>query len=93
MKTTLGAFVTIASIALLAGCSSQSKSTETTKAAEAPKAVTVANTKCPVSGKATNPEMTADWNGQKVAFCCAGCKGTWAKLSDADKQAKLAAAK
>lgn len=61
--------------------------------APAPAKVAMANTKCPLRGTAVNPEMTAEWNGQKVGFCCAGCKSGWAKLSDADKQSKLAAAK
>lgn len=67
------------------------KATATAEAA--PAKMAMANTKCPLKGTSVNPEMTAEWNGQKVGFCCAGCKAGWAKLTDADKQSKLAAAK
>ena len=70
------------------------KATTATATAQAtPANMAMANSKCPMKGAKVNPEMTAEWNGQKVGFCCAGCKSNWAKLSDADKQSKLAAAK
>ncbi len=52
------------------------------------------NTKCPMMGGAINPQkitpaLTREFDGQKVAFCCAGCPDMWDKLSNADKQAKL----
>jgi YHS domain-containing protein len=31
------------------------------------------DTKCPVSGRAINPEATADHNGGTVYFCCGNC--------------------
>ncbi|MFZ4574015.1 MAG: hypothetical protein ACOYN0_06435 [Phycisphaerales bacterium] len=34
----------------------------------------------------------ADFNGQKIGFCCTGCIPKWEKLSAAEKQSKLAAA-
>jgi len=34
--------------------------------------------------------LTRTHKGNKVAFCCAGCPATWDKLSDAEKDAKLA---
>lgn len=54
----------------------------------------VANTKCPISGKAiarTNvpAEWTRMYKGQKVGFCCAACPVAWGKLSDAEKNKKL----
>jgi hypothetical protein len=51
------------------------------------------NKTCPVSGKAVNPDATVSYKGQTVGFCCSGCPATWSKMSDADKDAKLAAAK
>lgn len=30
-------------------------------------------TKCPLSGKPINPEVTVDYKGEKVYFCCPGC--------------------
>jgi len=29
--------------------------------------------KCPVSGRAANPEVTVDYRGGEIALCCAGC--------------------
>ncbi|MCE5279635.1 MAG: hypothetical protein ABFD92_09445 [Planctomycetaceae bacterium] len=57
-----------------------------------------ANTKCPMMGSKINPAkvtaaLTREFKGQKVAFCCGGCPAAWDKLSDADKQTKLDAAK
>lgn len=57
-----------------------------------------ANAVCPIMGSPINPErvtkeLTREYKGQKVAFCCAGCPATWDKLTDLQKQAKLAKAK
>jgi hypothetical protein len=38
-------------------------------------------------------ELTRDYKGQKVGFCCAGCPAAWDKLPDSEKDAKLAIAK
>ena len=35
--------------------------------------------KCVVSGKAINPEATAEYKGAHVYFCCEGCPGAFAK--------------
>jgi hypothetical protein len=56
---------------------------------------TVVNTKCPIMGSAIDPtkvppSLTREYKGQKVGFCCAACPPAWDKLSDADKDAKLA---
>jgi hypothetical protein len=65
-------------------------------AAGAAAAATVeyANAKCPIMGGAIDPaKVTADlsreWKGLKVAFCCPGCPGPWDKLTDAEKAVKL----
>ena len=57
-----------------------------------------ANNRCPLMGSPINPEkvtknLIRDYKGQKVAFCCAGCPSMWDKLTDAQKQAKLAKVK
>lgn len=57
-----------------------------------------ANTKCPMMGGVIQPEkvmpaLTREFNGQKVAFCCGGCPDMWDKLSEPQKQAKLATVK
>ncbi len=56
------------------------------------------NNRCPIMGSPINPEkvtknLVRDYKGQKVAFCCAGCPSTWDKLTDAQKQTKLAKVK
>lgn len=57
-----------------------------------------ANNLCPIMGAPIRAErvtknLTRDYKGQKIAFCCAGCPATWDKLSDTQKLAKLAKAK
>jgi hypothetical protein len=57
-----------------------------------------ANNLCPIMGSPINPDkvtknLIRDYQGQKVAFCCAGCPATWDKLNDAEKNTKLAKAK
>ena len=53
------------------------------------------NARCPIMGTPIDPakvpeELTRMHKGQKVAFCCPGCPLAWDKLSDAEKDAKLA---
>ena len=57
-----------------------------------------ANVSCPIMGSPIDPNkvpqnLTCEYKGQKVAFCCGGCPTTWDKLSDAEKDAKLAKVK
>ena len=59
---------------------------------------TYANAKCPMMGgkiipTKVTPQLTRNFKGKKVAFCCAGCLAPWDKLSDEQKQAKLDTAK
>jgi hypothetical protein len=54
------------------------------------------NVRCPIMGTVIDPEKVPDnlvrwYKGQKVGFCCGGCPAAWDKLSDAEKDAKLAA--
>ena len=56
----------------------------------------LANSRCPIMGSAINLDsvaanLTRDYKGQKIGFCCAGCPSAWDKLTDAEKQAKLSA--
>ena len=56
------------------------------------------NNRCPIMGSPINPEkvtkiLVRDYMGQKVAFCCDGCPSMWDKLTDAQKQTKLAKVK
>lgn len=55
---------------------------------------TFVNAKCPIMGGKIDPEhtpaeLTREFHGRKVGFCCAGCPKVWDKLTDAQKQAKL----
>ena len=69
--------------------------TESTAAVEQtaePVMVSLANESCPImGGKAkTTEDLTREFNGQTVGFCCDGCPQKWDKLSDDEKSAKLA---
>jgi hypothetical protein len=60
--------------------------------------IAVVNTKCPITGGALSPDgvaenLTRDYKGQKIGFCCDGCPAEWDKLTDANKDAELAKAK
>jgi hypothetical protein len=55
----------------------------------------VVNARCPVKGNKINPanvpaELTREFKGQKVGFCCAGCPEKWDKMTDAEKEKALA---
>lgn len=57
-----------------------------------------ANSKCPIMGGTIDPakvpdSLIRDFKDQKVAFCCGGCPDSWDKLSDVEKEAKLAKVK
>ncbi|NQV33864.1 MAG: hypothetical protein HQ515_14315 [Phycisphaeraceae bacterium] len=57
-----------------------------------------ANTVCPIMGSKIDAahvpnRLVRKFNGQKIAFCCAGCPDQWVKLSTAQKEVKLAKAK
>jgi len=57
-----------------------------------------ANVRCPIMGLPINPDKVAgnlvrSYKGQNIAFCCAGCPAQWEKLTDAEKDAKLAKVK
>ena len=81
------------------GCDSQTDVTDPIKPATntdtlAPEVTTIsfANDKCPIMGGKPKADLTADWNGKTIGFCCDGCPQKWEKLSAEDKAAKFAAA-
>lgn len=45
-------------------------------------------TKCPISGRDINPEMTAKVGNSEVGLCCGGCKGK-VEGAEGDAQAEL----
>jgi hypothetical protein len=57
----------------------------------------VVNDHCPMTGNKIDPakvppELTRQYKGQTIGFCCAMCPPKWDKLTDADKDKKLAEA-
>lgn len=58
------------------------------------KGITVVNKVCPIMGSEVKadeltPELTRDFNGKKVGFCCPPCLEEWDEMTDAEKTAKL----
>lgn len=54
------------------------------------------NSRCPIlrmpiDAASVPANLTRDYRGQKVAFCCEGCPAAWDKLPDAEKTTKLRA--
>jgi hypothetical protein len=49
----------------------------------------IINTVCPVMGGDVTADITVDWKGKKVAFCCPPCIEEWNELSEDEKEAKL----
>ena len=54
----------------------------------------VVNSRCPIMGTKLDvdrvpADLTREFKGQKIGFCCPSCPPAWDKLSDADKEAKL----
>ncbi|MHC4213466.1 MAG: hypothetical protein ACYSWP_08860 [Planctomycetota bacterium] len=57
-----------------------------------------ANIRCPIMNAPIAPEkvtkkLIREYKGQKIAFCCAGCPSAWDKLTNKQKDAKLAKVK
>ncbi|MBL8816937.1 MAG: hypothetical protein JNL58_12985 [Planctomyces sp.] len=47
------------------------------------------NTHCPVMGNEVVPDLTVQWNGKTVAFCCPPCLDEWEKMTDEERQKAL----
>lgn len=52
--------------------------------------VSFANTKCPIMGGKPTADLTAEYNGETIGFCCEGCPEKWAELSAEDQAEKFA---
>ncbi len=51
-----------------------------------PAAAGIVNSKCPgAPDKDARTDVTVDYKGQKVGFCCEGCIDTWKEMSDEQK--------
>ena len=84
----------VCSLAILGGCKKEEPKTVNGEPAQ----IEVVNTKCPIMGSVIDTakvtaDLVTDFDGEKVAFCCAGCPDKWAALSDEEKATKLAASK
>lgn len=86
--------VVVAALALLAvlavGCDMHGLSAD-----RSGDSLAVANARCPIMGRTLDPakvpaRLTREYQGKTVGFCCGGCPGAWDRLSDEQKQAKLA---
>lgn len=73
--------------AFLAGCG------EVGPAVESQAGAAMINNVCPVMGGAAKPDVTVEWNGQTIGFCCPPCIEEWNELTDEERAAKLAAAR
>lgn len=71
----------------LTGCNSSQKAESTSGSM----AVKADNTLCPIMGSPVKEGgATVAYNGKNVGFCCPGCAGKFAKMTDAEKQAAIA---
>lgn len=78
-----------------AGCASTQKAEDESQCKMVkPGEITTVNSMCVVvNDDPVNPAVEpAVWKGQKVGFCCNGCKPRWNAMSDSEKDAALARA-
>ena len=79
-------------LAISAGCTKPDAADSEANTEASQVALSSVNTHCPMMGEEIDPEVTAQWQGKTVAFCCAECIPDWNALSDEEKQMKLHAA-
>lgn len=84
---TFASAIVLGAAALLVGC-------ESTQDADVSSSVApgMINDSCPLTGGPVNPDAnTASTDAGTVGFCCNGCASKWDGMSQADRDAKLAA--
>src|SRR6056297_414456 len=93
--TSFASLMTIGFLIVLVGCQPQEEAPVEPTATPETEATSVsfANTECPIMGGEPSPELTAEYKGQTIGFCCDGCPQKWAKLSAEEKAEKFAAVK
>ncbi|MBY0307922.1 MAG: hypothetical protein K2Q09_04190 [Phycisphaerales bacterium] len=90
MKTTrIMAVVAIVASAGLGACNNNKDATDSMKMEAKGGPV---NTTCPVSGKQAKGDVTTQWDGKTVAFCCGGCKGKFEKMDHTQQASAVAKA-
>jgi len=82
-------------VILATGCKKEADEPAPTAADQEQAAVGFVNVRCPIMGTEIDlanvpEELTRTHKGKKVAFCCAGCPTAWDKLSEVQKDTKLA---
>lgn len=83
------ACVVVVSLLALGACNSDKKTDDGSTGGSM--AVKADNKVCPIGGGAVAADVTpSDHAGKHVGFCCAGCKGKFDKMSDAEKDAHVA---
>lgn len=83
-------FLSLMFLALAVGCSEQADpnaGSSTEQAIASP-----VNPYCPITDSPVASDVTTEWGGKTIGFCCADCIPTWDELSEEQKQAKLDAA-
>ena len=88
VRNALLAIALVGSLCTL-GCSTADKSD-----AKTGEKVTVINKTCPVEGGEVpaDTKLVTSYKGKTVGFCCDGCQGKWAKMTDKERDAALAKA-
>jgi hypothetical protein len=87
----LAALATAGALAVFAsGCTDTDKKPLNTSTAPS---VTMFNEYCPIMGGPGDPNLTRQFEGKTVAFCCPGCPEAWDKLTVVQKEQALASAK
>ena len=95
MKMNRVAFAALTlSTIVFAGCKSSEKTTSASASETKTVSTKAVNSVCPMTGEelGSAPGKTVAYHGKTVGFCCAGCATKWDKLTDAEKDAKLATA-
>ena len=94
--TTAGLLI-VAGAICLAGCDKGPDSSGKPADKAPDEKIEFANVRCPImTGSVIDPEnvpadLIREFDGKKVAFCCAGCPAAWDRLTHDEKQEKLAA--
>lgn len=86
MKTILPAAALLLALTLGA-CSSTTKTTTNSAS------MGMVNSTCPFSGQPASADHVAQYEGQKVGFCCAGCVKKFNNADAANKAALMSKAK
>jgi hypothetical protein len=79
---------------VLPGCRSPEKAeSEAACTLRKPGTIVSVNEWCPmVPVDPVDPTVVVEYKGQKVSFCCEGCRPKWGKLTDAERDVALAKA-